>query len=143
MPSSSTSNFQHQTYLDFWLKGTAWTPPSTFYVALFTTSPSLAGTGGVEVSSSGTGYSRITISRAGGSWNGPSGTNQEYSNAADLTFGSPTGNWGTIVAAAIYDASSGGNMLLLAPFTTAKTVNNGDAAPKILAGQLKIARATC
>lgn len=143
MASSSASNYLTQKQLDLLLKNTAWTPPASVWVAFFTTAPSLAGTGGVEVSTSGTAYTRQEIVAGGGSWNGPSGANQEYSNIADITFSVPTANWGTITAAGLYDASSGGNLLYVATLTTPKSVNNGDGAPRIIAGQFRISRAVC
>lgn len=143
MPSSTSTNYQFNKFMEYFLKGTAYTPPTSVWLALFTTVPSLAGTGGVEVSTSGTGYGRKQILSTGTSWNGPSGTNQEWSNAADVTYNVPTGNWGTITGAGLYDAETGGNLLYIATLATAKTVNNGDGAPRVLAGQLKISRATC
>lgn len=143
MPSSTSTNYQFNQLMGYFLEGTAYTPPTSLWLALFTTVPSLAGTGGVEVSTSGTAYGRKQIVSTGTSWNGPSGTNQEWSNAADITFNVPTGNWGTITGAGLYDAETGGNLLYIATLATAKTVNNGDGAPRVLAGQLKISRATC
>jgi hypothetical protein len=142
MPSATTSNYLYNKQMNYLLKNTSWTPPSSLWVALFTTVPSLDGTGGVEVSTSGTNYGRIEIQAANG-WQGPSGSNQEYSNISDLTFQVPTANWGTIQGAGLYDAQTGGNLMYVAYLTTAKVVNNGDGAPKILAGQLRITRATC
>lgn len=71
------------------------------------------------------------------------GANREFSNISDLTYNVPTSNWGTIAGAGLYDAQTAGNMYYVAYLTTPKTVNNGDGAPKILAGQLRITRATC
>lgn len=142
MASSTASNFQHQKFMDLLLKNIAYTPPATLYVALFTTVPALAGTGGVEVSTSGTAYGRVAIT-AGTGWTGPSGANLDYTNTADIAFSVPTANWGTITGAGLYDASTAGNLCYVATLTTPKTVNNGDGAPRILAGQLKISRATC
>lgn len=142
MPSATTSNYLYDKQMDYLLKNVSWTPPSSLWVALFTTVPNLDGTGGVEVSTSGTNYGRIEILASGG-WQGPSGTDREYSNISDLTFLVPTGNWGTIHGAGLYDASVGGNLMYVAYLTTPKVVNNGDGAPKILAGQLRITRATC
>jgi len=142
MPSATTSNFLHDAQMNYLLKNTAWTAPSSLWVALFTTVPALDGTGGVEVSTSGTNYGRIQILASNG-WQGPSGANREYSNISDLTFNVPTANWGTIQGAGLYDAQTSGNMYYVAYLTTPKTVNNGDGAPKILAGQLRITRATC
>jgi len=142
MPSANTSNYLFQKERDLLLKGTAFTPPTALYVALMTTAPTLANTGGVEVSTSGTGYARVAINNSGG-WNGPSGVNLEYSNANDITFGSPTANWGTIVAVSLYDAATGGNLIFSATLNASKTVSSGDGAPKILAGAARISRATC
>lgn len=147
MPSATTSNYLHAKFMDTLLKGSTWTGPTTLYVALFTTAPALDGTGGTEVSTSGTAYARVLAGPTDGigadCWTGPSGSNQEYSNVTELTFAVPTANWGTIVAAGIYDASSSGNLMYVATLATSKVVNNGDGAPRILANQLKISRATC
>lgn len=129
--------------MEYVLYGTSYTPPGTVYVALFTTVPALAGTGGVEVSTSGTAYARQSIVCSTVGFQGPSGANLEYSNKLDLTYGVPTANWGTITGAGIYDASTSGNLMWVATLTTPKVVNNGDGAPRILAGQLRISRATC
>lgn len=142
MPSATSSNFLHNAQMNYLLHNTSWTPPTSLYVALFVTAPGLDGTGGTEVATGGgTAYARVAI--AVGQWAGPSGANLEYSNIADLTFNVPTANWGTISAAGLYDAETVGNMFYVAYLTTPKTVNNGDGAPKILANQLRITRATC
>lgn len=142
MASSTQSNYLAQKEMNFLLKGEPWTPPATAYIALFTTVPQLDGTGGVEVSTTGTGYSRVAITQSNG-WSGPSGTNQEYTNTADIVYNVPTGNWGTIVGVGIYDASTGGNLLFTGHLNTSKSVTSGDGAPKILAGQYRISRAVC
>lgn len=143
MPSATTSNYLYNNQMDYLLNNNSWTAPASIFVGLFTSAPALDGTGGTEVSNSGTGYARVAI--AAGGWNGPSGGNLEYSNASDVQFATPTANWGTIVAAGLYDSAIGGsnNLLFIAYLTTSKVVNNGDGAPKILAGQLRITRATC
>lgn len=45
MPSATTSNYLHQKNMEYLLSNTAWTPPSSLWVALFTTAPALDGTG--------------------------------------------------------------------------------------------------
>lgn len=141
MPSATTSNFLYTAEMDFLLKGTAYVAPSNLYVALFTTAPSLNGSGGAEVSTSGSGYARVAIPQSTG-WTGPNAS-LEYANASDLVFGTPTSSWGTITASGLYDAATGGNLVMVSPLSISKTVTAGDGAPRILAGQLKINRAAC
>jgi hypothetical protein len=115
----------------------AW-KPSAIYIALFTVAPTDAG-GGTEVS--GGSYARVQVTQADANWNAPSGGNGLFSNVNDITFPTPTADWGTIVAVGIFDAASAGNLLIWGNLTANKTVNNGDPAPKFnggTPGQLQI-----
>ena len=144
MPSSTLSNGTSQSFLDYLLKGVAMSAlPSSLWLCLFTTTPGPSGTGGVEVSTSGTGYARVELPRVSGTWTGPTGTNQEYNNTTELVFPVPTGNWGTIVSLGIYDAASNGNLIFISTIATSKSISLGDGSPRILVSQLKIIRAIC
>lgn len=142
MPSSTASDYTHNSVMGLILKNTPWTPPTSLWLALFTTIPSLNGTGGVEVSTAGTNYGRVQIT-AGAGWTGPSGANLEYSNTDNIQFLVPTGNWGTITGAGLYDAQTGGNLMWVSTMATSKTVSNGDGAPRVLAGQMRLSRSRC
>ena len=48
------------------------------------------------------------------------------SNPAAVEFPEATGNWGTIVAAGIFDASTSGNLIAFANLTTSQTIDTGD-----------------
>jgi hypothetical protein len=96
-----------------WMKGTtAAAAPATTYMALFTTAPTDdAGTSAVEVS--GGSYARIGITSSSG-WSAISGAPSapaQISNSGVVTFVTPTGSWGTVVAIGIYDALTAGNLL--------------------------------
>lgn len=144
MPSSTLSYQSSQNYIDFLLKGVAMPAlPASLWLCLFTTTPSLNGTGGVEVSTSGTGYARVELPRIAGTWTGPTGTNQEYNNTSELIFPVPTGNWGTIVSLGIYDAAANGNLIFVSTIASAKSVSLGDGSPRITASSMKILRAIC
>lgn len=143
MPGATTSNYLYDKQMEYLLRGTLWTPPTSLYLALFTVKPDLDGTGGVEVSTTNTNYARVQIPGATG-WNGPSSSpNREFVNLAEIIFQVPSANWGNIVAAGLFDAEVLGNLLYTAELTTPKVVQLGDGAPKILAGQLRISRAWC
>ena len=140
MASSSTSDYWHDKQMRELLHGTAIVALTNIYVALFTVAPNLDGSGGTEVSTSGTNYGRQAIPVGAAEWN-VSGL--EFSNANDVTFGVPSSNWGTINATALYDAATGGNLIEVATLQNPKTISNGDGAPRILSGQLRLSRATC
>lgn len=144
MASSTLSNATGQQILDYILKGVQMPQMnSSLWVAMFTTSPNAQGTGGVEVSTSGTGYKRIEMPRLSGTWTGPGGSNQEYNNTNEIVFPIPTGNWGTIISLGLYDAETNGNLVFYSSVATAKSVQLGDGSPRILPGQLKITKAAC
>ena len=101
--------------------GTAPTP----YVALFTVAPTDAG-GGTEVSTSGTAYARVDSST---DWGAPSGTAPtSVSNSAEITFAQATADWGTVVAFAIFDAATTGNMLYWGNLSASKSVGTNETA---------------
>lgn len=84
-------------------------PLPTAYVALFTTAPA-ADDGSGAVEANGGGYARVQTAAA--SW-GPAGAPPPLlANSAAIAFPAATANWGTIVAAGLYDAATGGNLLL-------------------------------
>lgn len=154
MAGSTTSNLFYKEQMDFVLLNAS--PPligiTAFYVALLVSGTTQAGAVIQSYSEvgSGIGYSRIQMNRSSTSsggfsgWQYNSGT-LEYSNLSDIVFGVPTANWGTIVAVGLFKTASAGSvdMMYYAQLTSSKVVNNGDGAPKILAGQLRIARASC
>lgn len=97
------------------LTGTAFagaTPPTTHYVALFTTNPTDDdGTGAVEVS--GGSYARASVTASSGysAISGSGTAAHQISNSGTITFATPTANWGTVIGIGIYDAASAGNLL--------------------------------
>jgi hypothetical protein len=113
------------------------------YVALFTSAPSDS-TPGTEVL--GGSYARVQRNPLDANWEATqggvvgasSGSTGATQNFAAITFPAPTANWGVVTHVAIFDAVSGGNMLLHGALTIAKTINNGDAPPSFAAGALDI-----
>lgn len=120
MAAGGQSDYLNSQILN-WLKGSTFVAaPTTTYVALFTTAPtSDAGTGGTEVS--GNAYARQPITSSSG-WSAISGgatAAEQISNAAVITFPTPTGGgWGTVLAVGLYDALTSGNLLYFATITS-------------------------
>lgn len=138
---SAMTDYLENKIIDWLLRATSYTPPATLYVGLLTAAPSDSAAG-TEVS--GGSYARVAVTSATTAWNNTQGNTTGAStggdgtseNAAAITFPAPTANWGTVTHFGIYDAASGGNLLIWAALTTSKTINNGDAAPSFAAGAL-------
>ena len=130
--AGSFSNFLELELLDHVFGAAAYTAPSPVFIALFTAAPTDAG-GGTEV----TGGSYVRLSVTNNATNFPAASAGAKSNGVDFTFVTATANWGTVTSFAIFDASSGGNMLCWADLTVSKAVNSGDTA-KFLSGDLDI-----
>jgi hypothetical protein len=122
----SFSNYLENKVLLHVFGATAYTAPSTLYVALFTSDPGEAGTG-TEVS--GGSYARQTITFTV--------TGAQALNTAAVEFPTATASWGTITYAAVYDAVSSGNLLASGALTTSKTIASGDVL-RIPAGSFAI-----
>jgi|TARA_B100001939_G_C16891407_1_gene595584 hypothetical protein len=112
------SDYLEDKVLDHVFGGSAYTAPSTLYVALYTVAPSDTG-GGTEVS--GGAYARQTATFS------VSGTNPTTaSNTAAIEYPTATADYGTVVAVGVFDASSSGNLLAYANLSTSKVVSSGD-----------------
>ena len=122
----SFSNYLETEVLDHVFGGNAYTAPSTLYVALFTTDNTDTG-GGTEVS--GGAYARQSVAFTV--------SGNTASNSADVEFPTATANYGTVVAVAVMDASTGGNQLAYAGLSSDKTIETGDVF-RVPAGDLDI-----
>lgn len=118
--AGSFSDYLEDKVLKHVFTNTAYTAPSTLYVGLFTAAPTDAG-GGTEVSTSGTNYARQSMAFT---VSGSSPT--QAANSSAVEWGTAASSWGTIVAAAVFDASTSGNMLAWADLTNNKTIAAGD-----------------
>jgi hypothetical protein len=127
---SSFSNYTENLLLNWLLTTNSATRPTAWYVGLFTSAPSDSG-GGTEVT--GNGYARVATGTIS-----VSGTDTTATNSAAIEFAAASGgNWGTVTHAAIFDASTSGNMLAWAALTTSRTINDGDVF-RIPAGSLTV-----
>jgi len=122
----SFSDYLETEILDHVFGGNAYSAPATLYVGLFTAAPNETG-GGTEVS--GGSYARETVAFTV--------SGNTASNTADVEFPTATANWGTITDIAIFDASTGGNMMAYATLTASKAIQTGDVF-RIPTGDLDI-----
>jgi hypothetical protein len=98
--------------------------PANYQVGLSTTMPNDDGTNITEVSTSLTGYARITI--ANNKTNLTNAVDGEVTNIAAQYFNDALLPWGTIAAVVVWDDAN--NPLYAAPLTTPRPVETGDTA---------------
>jgi hypothetical protein len=124
---SEFSNYLEDALINVTLRNTAYTTPTTVYLALYTTDPTDADTG-TEVS--GGSYARQAITMGAPS-NGVS------VSSADISFPQCTVSWGTVAFVGIRDALTAGNLLYHSPLTVSKAIDVGDIF-KVASGSLSV-----
>jgi hypothetical protein len=140
---SAASDYLENQLVDHLFRGATFAKPSSLFFALFTAAPSDSG-GGTEVT--GGSYARVSITPSntnfnatqGGTSGVSSGSGGNTTNAVAITFPAPSASWGTVTHYGVFDASSGGNLLVWGALNTPKTINNGDAAPSFSAGNFSL-----
>jgi len=126
------SDYLENAILDHVLGSNTFVKPGTVYIAVYTTAPNDAG-GGVEVSALG--YTRLAVPNTNAYWSPAVGGVK--TNAQTLAFGQAVAPWGTLVAAAIFDAASGGNMLYHGALSVPRVVTAGDTV-RFMAGEIDL-----
>lgn len=127
--SGSFTDFAEDLVLKWLLTTGTATRPTQWHLGLFTTATGETG-GGTEVS--GNAYTRKAVTFA------VSGTSPtKAANSATVEFDTATGSWGTITHVGLFDAASGGNMLVHAELTTPRTIASGDIL-RVPVGDLEI-----
>ena len=127
---SAMSDYLENEILDHILGTGAYTMPSSVYVGLAVATFN-DDNSGTELT--GNGYARVAATFNAAA----SGT---ADNDAAIEFSAATASWGTVSHFGLFDASTGGNLLIHGAFTTAKLIDSGDIL-KISAGDLDISAA--
>ena len=113
---AALSDYAEVELLDHLLGTTAYTMPTTVYMALYTAAPSDAG-GGTEIS--GNNYARQALSFG-------AAASGSAANDAAITFTCTGGDWGTVTHFGIFDAASAGNLLVHGVLTASREILDGD-----------------
>ncbi len=132
----SATNYLELGLLDHLLGGPDYTRPANVYFALFTAAPAESG-GGTEAS--GGGYARVAVANNNTNFaaaSSPGGVGTKL-NATMIAFPQASGSWGTVTHFGIFDASSGGNLLISGALTTSRAVVSGDT-PRFLANAFSL-----
>lgn len=107
--------------------------PSTYYVGLSSTEPNVSGGGVTEPSTSGTGYARVALSSLSTPSDGVITNNSAITFPESLTSWFPAANPATHYV--IYDAATGGNLLMYNELVTPRIIEVSTVAT-IRAGSL-------
>ena len=143
MGTAQASDYLENKVIDHLFRTGTFAKPAGLYIALFTAAPSDLG-GGTEVV--GGGYARVNLApldtnwkaTQGGTSGASTGTGGVTSNAVAITFPAPSAPWGTVTHFGIFDAASGGNLLIHDALTAPRTILSGDPAPSFAVDALTI-----
>ncbi len=102
------------------LRSDSWEKPTGLYLGLQRSD-------GNEVT--GSNYSRLAVGPSDAVWSGPQEGNGTFANQSVLVWPSPDSDWGSVSAAVLWDAASGGNALLTLPLPASKSLLAGALAP--------------
>jgi len=120
------SDYLANKLLDLMFRNQAYSAPDT-YIGLTTATIGDSDTGSTITEPSGNGYARKQVNVNGGAsptWDvAAAGV---VDNTHNIDIGPATGSWGTIVAAAVVDAATLGNLLFYDNGVTDQAVGNGD-----------------
>lgn len=93
--------------------------PSKYYLGLSTTTPTIAG-GNVTEPAANLGYARVELTSLGQPSSGV------ITNTQMIDFPESTASWGTVTHFVVYDAATGGNLLMFGALTDSQ----GHPAPR-------------
>jgi hypothetical protein len=125
----SFTNFTEDLVLKWLLTTGTATRPTQWHVGLFTAAPGETG-GGTEVSGSAYARQAATFTVSG---TAPT----KAANSGAIEFAAATGSWGTITHVGIFDAATGGNMLVYAALDEEKAIGSSDVF-RIPTGDLEV-----
>lgn len=132
---SAATDHLEDLIIDHLARDASWTKPAALYVGLFLAMPNDDASGGTEVS--GGNYSRVQHGPGDAAWSKTSPG--VVTNATAITFPQASGaDWGQIVGVGVWDAASGGNLLLAAQLGATKTVGDGDPPQRFAASTLSL-----
>lgn len=112
----SYSNFLEDAINNEVLRNVGYTPPTTVYLALYTSNPTDADVG-TEVTGAGYARQAMTFGASSGGI---------CLNTATHAFTASGGDYGVVTHIGIRDASSAGNLLRHGALTIPRTINDGD-----------------
>ena len=131
---TALTNYTENNIINHIFRTAAFTKPANLYIGLITavTTPE---TGAVTEVTGGS-YTRIARNPLDANWVDSANLNDgTTSNVATIQFPAATADWGTVTHFGIWDAATGGNLLIYASLTANRNITNG-TTPSFGAGAL-------
>lgn len=129
---TALTNYTENNIINHIFRSGSFTKPSALYVGLITSLSD--GEAGSITEVSGGSYARVARAPLDANWNA-STTTGTTANTATLQFPTATADWGTCTHLGIWDAATGGNLLIYSPLVAARTITTG-TTPSFGAGAL-------
>lgn len=134
--ATGATRYVREAFLEALFRGASWLSlPGSLYLSLHTGDPGDSGANEVAASD----YARLALPRTTADWTlSDDGLGMTWvENASDITFPSPTQDWGTVSHIAIWDAATGGTCLWTGALAAPVTLDAGSPGLQIPAGQLR------
>ncbi len=125
--------YAEKKILNFNLLGETYTPPATWYLALFTADPGRTGSLSNEISDPA--YARLPVTFAAAADDAESGS--VCASAYDIEFAQATVDWGEVTHVMLMDAATAGNGWYRGALDVSKIIGIGDFC-RFPAGHFKI-----
>jgi hypothetical protein len=129
---SALTNYTENNIINALFRTAAFTKPTALYIGLITAFTDLEAGTVTEVT--GGSYTRVARNPLDANWNVTT-TDGTTANTSSLQFPAATADWGTCTHFGIWDAATGGNLLIYSALTNARTITNG-TTPSFGAGAL-------
>lgn len=129
---TALTNYTENNIINHIFRSGSFTKPSALYVGLITSLTD--GEAGTYTEPSVGSYARVARAPLDANWSS-STTTGTTANTASIQFPAATADWGTCTHMGIWDAATGGNLLIYAPLVAARTITTG-TTPSFGAGAL-------
>ena len=130
---AALTNYAKNKLIDHLFRTSTFAKPTTLYIGLVTAITDAGA--GIVTEVTGGSYARVVRNPLDANWSAPVANNGTTANIASIQFPAATANWGTCTHFGIWDAATGGTLLIYAPLTAARTITTG-TTPSFGAGTL-------
>jgi len=119
---TALTNYTENNIINHIFRTASFAKPSALYIGLITAL--IDGEAGTVTEVTGGSYARVARNPLDANWDVTT-TTGTTANTASIQFPAATADWGTVTSFGIWDAATGGNLLIYSALTNARTITNG------------------